>query len=80
MPELPEVERGRRLAASIAEKRTITQVHCADDPIVFEGVTPGAFQRRLQHKQVVAVHRRGKQLCPSINRHAQGCLHMLVAI
>ncbi|MDH3604829.1 MAG: hypothetical protein OEU26_34930 [Candidatus Tectomicrobia bacterium] len=62
MPELPEVERGRRLAASVAEKRAITQVHCADDPIVFEGVTPGTFQRRLQHKQVIAVHRRGKQL------------------
>ena len=62
MPELPEVERGRRLAASVAEKRTIHQVHCADDSIVFEGVTPGAFQRRLQHKQVVGVHRRGKQL------------------
>jgi formamidopyrimidine-DNA glycosylase len=40
----------------------IIQVHCADDPIVFAGVTPGAFQRRLQHKQVIAVHRRGKQL------------------
>jgi len=62
MPELPEVERGRRLAASVAEKRTITQVRCVEDPIVFEEVTPGAFQHRLTHKQVIAVHRRGKQL------------------
>jgi len=62
MPELPEVERGRRLAAAVAEKRTITWVHCADDPIVFAGVAPEACRRRLRYKQVIAVHRRGKQL------------------
>ena len=62
MPELPEVERGRRLAASVAEKRTITQVHCAADPIVFEGIAPATFQRLLTHKKVIAVHRQGKQL------------------
>ncbi len=62
MPELPEVERGRRLAASVAEKRTIAQVHCAEDPIVFEGVAPATVQCLLQHKTVVAVRRRGKQL------------------
>ena len=62
MPELPEVERGRRLAASVAESRTITQVHCAEDPIVFDSVAPTAWQRALQHKTVLAVHRRGKQL------------------
>ncbi len=62
MPELPEVERGRRLAASVAEKRIIVQVHCAEDPIVFEGVAPATVQRLLTHKKVIVVHRRGKQL------------------
>jgi formamidopyrimidine-DNA glycosylase len=62
MPELPEVERCRQLAASVADKRLISQVHCADDSIVFAGVAPGAFQRQLQDKEVIAVHRRGKQL------------------
>ncbi len=62
MPELPEVERGRRLAASIAEGQTIAEVHCAEDHIVFDSVSPAAFQSALRHKRVLAVHRRGKQL------------------
>jgi formamidopyrimidine-DNA glycosylase len=75
MPELPEVERGRRLAASVAEKRTITEVHCAEDPIVFAGVTPGAFQRGLTHKHVIAVHRRGKQLWFELNQPPHPLFH-----
>ncbi|ETX00967.1 MAG: hypothetical protein ETSY2_38025 [Candidatus Entotheonella gemina] len=62
MPELPEVERGRREAASIAEGQTIAEVHCTEDLIVFDGVTPAVFRGALAHKHVLAVHRRGKQL------------------
>ena len=62
MPELPEVERGRRLAASVAEKRRIARLECAHDPIVFAGVAPAALRRTLEGRRVEAVCRWGKQL------------------
>lgn len=62
MPELPEVERGRKLAESVARGRRITKVRCADDRIVFDGVAPSTVQRRLKGRRVEAVNRRGKQL------------------
>ena len=44
MPELPEVERGRRLAASVADGHGIERVWCARDPIVFADVAPTAIR------------------------------------
>ena len=62
MPELPEVERGRRVAEGEAAGRHIARVWCADDPIVFQGVAPAAVARALTGRRVLAVRRRGKQL------------------
>ncbi|MEZ6194692.1 MAG: DNA-formamidopyrimidine glycosylase family protein [Planctomycetota bacterium] len=62
MPELPEVERGRRLAESVAAGRRIARVRCADDAIVYQKVSPARFRRALEGRRVVAVRRRGKQL------------------
>ena len=62
MPELPEVERGRRLAESVAVGRRIEHVWCADDGIVFEVVAPRAWSRALEGKRVEAARRWGKQL------------------
>ena len=62
MPELPEVERGRRIAAAVAEGRVIRRVKCAEDRIVYDGVAPSTVQRRLRGRRVLAVHRHGKQL------------------
>ena len=62
MPELPEVERGRRLAESVAVGRRIEHVWCADDGIVFEAVAPRAWRRALEGKRVEAARRWGKQL------------------
>jgi formamidopyrimidine-DNA glycosylase len=62
MPELPEVERGRRLAERVAAGRTIVNVRCARDPIVFEGIGPARWRRALTGRRVVAVHRRGKHI------------------
>lgn len=62
MPELPEVERGRRLAESVAVGRRIGQVWCDDDPIVFDGVEAERWRRALEGRRVAAARRWGKQL------------------
>ena len=61
MPELPEVERGRRLAESVAEGRRIDAVECAVDAIVYAGV-PATAWAALQGRRVRAACRWGKQL------------------
>ncbi len=62
MPELPEVERGRKLAETVGRGRVITRVRCASDAIVYDGVNPGRVRRALTGARVMAVHRRGKHL------------------
>jgi formamidopyrimidine-DNA glycosylase len=62
VPELPEVERGRRIAAAVAEGRVIMSVRCADDRIVIDGVAPRTLVKKLSGRRVVAVRRHGKQL------------------
>jgi formamidopyrimidine-DNA glycosylase len=62
MPELPEVERARRLVERVAVGRRIVRVRCAEDRIVFAGVTPRAMARALTGRVVVASRRRGKQM------------------
>ena len=62
MPELPEVEFGRKLAESVAAGRTIDKVTVHRDPIVFDGITPARITRALTHRHVQRVCRRGKQL------------------
>lgn len=62
MPELAEVEHGRRLAESVLAGRTLARVRCAEDRIVFDGVAPSTVRRRLVGRRVEAVHRWGKQL------------------
>lgn len=61
MPELPEVERGRKLAEAVATGRRIARVACAVDPIVYAGAPPRAW-KRLRGRQVLAACRWGKQL------------------
>lgn len=62
MPELPEVERARRLVERVAVGRKIAKVRCADDEIVFAGVTPKRVAQHLRGRTVVASRRRGKQM------------------
>ena len=62
MPELPEAERGRKLAEAVTVGRRIAQVWCDDDPIVFDGVEPDRWRRALEGKRVAAARRWGKQL------------------
>jgi formamidopyrimidine-DNA glycosylase len=75
MPELPEVERGRRLAESVAAGRRITGCRAAVDRIVFDGVTPAAFRRALVGRTVLAVRRRGKYLWFALDRRPWPVFH-----
>ena len=61
MPELPEVERGRRLAESVAAGRRIAAVACAADPIVYADAPPAEWEA-LAGRRVLAARRWGKQL------------------
>lgn len=75
MPELPEVERGRRLAESVARRRTIARLWCAADPIVFDGVGPARMRRALLGARVEAVRRRGKHLWFELDRAPHPLFH-----
>lgn len=68
MPELPEVERGRRIAERVARGRVITRVEAADDPIVFDKLSPRAVVARLRGRRVLEVRRLGKQLWFELDR------------
>lgn len=75
MPELPEVERGRRLAAAVAVGRRIRTVHCADDDIVFDGCAPEDVEAQLAGRRVQDVHRHGKQLWFELDRPPHPLFH-----
>ena len=75
MPELPEVEFGRRVAMKIARGRRIVDVRCADDPIVFERVPPERFRRALIGRTVRDIKRHGKHLWFELDRRPWPCLH-----
>jgi formamidopyrimidine-DNA glycosylase len=75
MPELPEVERGRLIATKVAVGRRIVEARCADDPIVFEGVSPARFRQALVGRRVRAVKRHGKHLWFELDRRPWPCLH-----
>lgn len=62
MPELPEVERARKLVGAVAAGRRIERVWCDDDRIVFAGVTPATVQKKLQGRTIESVGRKGKYL------------------
>ena len=75
MPELPEVEAARRAAQHVAAGRRISAVWVADDPIVFEGVSPALIRRALVGRRVKAVRRHGKHLWIELDRRPWPCLH-----
>ena len=75
MPELAEVELGRKVAASVAEGRVIVRTRCARDPIVYQKVAARTFARALQGRRVVAVCRWGKQLWFDLDRDPHPLFH-----
>ena len=75
MPELPEVEVGRKLAEAACRGKTIDYVYAAEDDIVFDGVSPKSFARTLKGRQVEQVHRRGKQLWMTLDAGPHPLFH-----
>ncbi len=76
MPELPEVERARRLIERVARGRRITRVVCARDTIVFDGVSGPRLRRVLTGRTVLSVARRGKHLWLELDRRPWPCFHL----
>ncbi len=76
MPELPEVERARRLIEGVAAGHRIKRVTCARDTIVFERVSPNRVRHVLAERTVVAVHRHGKHLWLELDRRPWPCFHL----
>ena len=75
MPELPEVEHGRRLAERVMVGRSIRRVDAHDDDIVFDGISPADFAATLEGRSVVAAHRHGKQLWLELDRAPHPLIH-----
>jgi formamidopyrimidine-DNA glycosylase len=75
MPELPEVETARRMLERVAVGRRIVRVRCADDPIVFEGVTSARFAAALRGRQVLGARRKGKHLWLVLDRRPWPLFH-----
>jgi formamidopyrimidine-DNA glycosylase len=75
MPELPEVEHGRRLVERVALGRRIKRVSTADDPIVFDGASPGVVERALTGRVVLAVRRHGKYIWLELDRRPWPLFH-----
>jgi formamidopyrimidine-DNA glycosylase len=78
VPELPEVEAARRLAARVAVGRRIVRVWCADDPIVLEA-TAARFRAALLGRRVLAARRHGKHLWLELDRRPWLLLHFGMA-
>jgi formamidopyrimidine-DNA glycosylase len=75
MPELPEVERGRRLAESAVAGKRIERVATVDDRIVFSKVNPRRFAATLRGRCVEAVCRRGKHLWMELDARPWPAFH-----
>ncbi|MHC4416884.1 MAG: DNA-formamidopyrimidine glycosylase family protein [Planctomycetota bacterium] len=75
MPELPAVERARRLAQRVARGRRITKVVCARDPIVFDGAGPLRMRNALTGRTVRAARRWGKHIWLELDRRPWPCFH-----
>ncbi len=75
MPELPEVERARRLAERCLVGKRIVRATTTKDPIVYTGVTPHRFARALAGRRIEAVRRRGKHLWFELDRRPWPAFH-----
>jgi formamidopyrimidine-DNA glycosylase len=75
MPELPEVERARRLAEKHLVGKRIVRATTTKDPIVYTGVTPRRLATALAGRTIEAIRRRGKHLWFELDRRPWPAFH-----
>lgn len=76
MPELPEVERARKLAERTLVGRRIRSVASVRDSIVYDGATPRKFASALRDRTVLTVKRKGKYLWFELDRRPWPGFHL----
>jgi formamidopyrimidine-DNA glycosylase len=74
VPELPEVDAARRLAARVGLGRRIARAVCAPDPIVFAD-PPARVRDALLGRRIVAIKRLGKHLWLELDRRPWVTMH-----
>ena len=72
MPELPEVERGRRIAATVAEGLRITKVYCARDEIVRLADEAEVARARQEPPRDTRAYSRGRAIQEAHTRRLSG--------
>lgn len=75
MPELPEVEAWRKLAAHHAVGKRIVAAEAANDALIFRTVAPSAVAVALKGRRVLGAHRKGKYLWLELDRRPWPLLH-----
>lgn len=75
MPELPEVEHGRRIAEQHLVGKQIAKVATVNDDIVYDGVPPRRFAAALKGRTVIAACRWGKHLWFELDERPWPTLH-----
>ncbi len=75
MPELAEVEFGRRTAHAVAVGRSVADVEVAEDPIVVDGVSSPQVEDALRGATVTGTGRWGKHMWLELDRRPWLVLH-----
>jgi formamidopyrimidine-DNA glycosylase len=75
VPELPEAEFGRKLAAQVGEGQRITDVRCAEDEIVFCGRKAREVEKLLRGRRMQAARRRGKYIWFELDKGPHPIFH-----
>lgn len=75
VPELPEAEFGRKVAARVGEGRRIVDVRVQEDEIVFCGLKAEQVKKALKGRTVVQTKRRGKYIWFELDRGPHPIFH-----
>lgn len=79
MPELPEVERGRKIAERVGLGRSIVRVDADHDEIVLARTSPSALRRSLVGGRIESVRRKGKYIWFELDRRPWPLFHFGMA-
>jgi formamidopyrimidine-DNA glycosylase len=75
MPELAEVEVGRKILEATLVDRRLAEVEAEEDPIVLEGGSAEEVEAALRGARVASAHRHGKHLWLALDRRPWPLFH-----